>query len=140
VFKNILLPTDGSELSRRAIAKGVQLAKAVGAKVTGLSVVLASNEPRGTGTMMLGGHVAEEAADEFLKLVIDAAKEAGVEFQCCTMKADSVHEAVVATVSSLNCDLICMGSHGRSYLGKIIHGSEVASVLAECDVPVLVFR
>lgn len=140
MFKNILLPTDGSELSRRAIARGVELAKNVGAKVTGLSVVLPSNEPKGTGTMMLGGHVVEDAADEFLKLVIEAARAEGVACECYTMKADTVHEAVVATAESLDCDLICMGSHGRSYIGKILRGSEVASVLAECNVPVLIFR
>lgn len=140
MFKNILLPTDGSELSRRAIAKGIQLAKEVGAKVTGLSVVLRSRQPKGIGVSILGDHVVEDAADEFLQEVIHEAHAAGVDVECFTIQADSVHEAIVETADKRSCDLICMGTHGRSYLGKVWHGSEVASVLADCQVPVLVVR
>lgn len=140
MYKHILIPTDGSELSRLAIENGVALAKAVGAKVTGLTAVQPSLEPQGTGTLMLGGHVLEDAADEFLKDFIRIAKAAGVPFDCYTMKAETVHDAVVATAETLGCDLICMASHGRSYLGKILRGSELTSILSECKIPVLVYR
>lgn len=140
MYKHILIPTDGSALARLAIENGVALAKAVGAKVTGLSAIQPSLEPHGTGTMMLGGHVVEEAADEFLKEFIQIAKNADIPFDCYTIKADTVHDAVVKAAETLGCDLICMGVHGRSYLGKILHGSELTSILSECKIPVLVYR
>ena len=140
MFKHILIPTDGSAVARLAIENGLSLAKAVGAKVTGLSVILPSHEPHGVGTLMLGGHVVEDAADEFLKEFIGIAKAVGVQFDSYTIKAESVHEAVINAIEMLSCDLICMGSHGRSYLGKILHGSELTSILSECKTPVLVYR
>ena len=119
MFKRILIPTDGSSLSRLAIENGVALAKAVGAKVTGLSAIRPTNEPQGNGTLMLGGHVAEDAADEFLKDFIRIAQEAGVPYDSYTITAET---------------------HGRSQLGKILFGSELTSILSECKIPVLVYR
>ena len=140
MFKRILIPTDGSSLSRLAIENGVALAKAVGAKVTGLWAIRPTNEPQGNGTLMLGGHVAEDAADEFLKDFIRIAQEAGVPYDSYTITAETVHDAVVGAAESLSCDLICMGTHGRSQLGKILFGSELTSILSECKIPVLVYR
>lgn len=140
MYKHILIPTDGSPLARLAIDNGLALAKAVGARVTGLTAILPSHEPQGTGTLMLGGHVVEDAADEFLKEFIALAQASGVSYDCYTIKADTVHDAVVKAAETLGCDLICMGAHGRSYLGKILRGSELTSILSECKVPVLVYR
>lgn len=140
MFKNILVLTDGSELSRMAVEKAVQLAKSVGAKVTGLTVAQPSNEPHGTGTLMLGGRVVEDAANEFVKDVRRIADEAGVPCECFTVVADVVHSAAVATAESRGCDLICMATHGRSQLGKLFFGSQLTGILHECRIPVLVFR
>lgn len=140
MFKNILVLTDGSEISKMTIEKAIALAQSVGAKITGLTVVQPSTEPQGTGTMMLGGHVVDDAAHEFLQDVQHAAAEAGVTAECFTMRSDSVHSAAVAAAESRGCDLICMGTHGRSQLGKLFFGSELTGILHECKIPVLVYR
>lgn len=140
MYKHILLPTDGSELSRKAIRHGVRLAQAVGAKVSGLSVVVSSHAPSGAGTSMLGDHVLEDAAEAFLSVVAQEAREHGVEAECFYATGTSAHEEIVAAARSRGCDLICMGSHGRSGLSGLLLGSETAAVLANCDIPVLVLR
>ena len=140
MFKNILVLTDGSEISKMTIEKAVALAKSVGATITGLTVIQPSHEPQGTGTMMLGGHVVEDAAHEFLQDVVHAAANAGIAADCFTVTSDSVHSAAVTAAESRGCDLICMGTHGRSQLGKIFFGSELTGILHECKIPVLVFR
>lgn len=140
MFKNILVLTDGSEISKIAIEKAVLLAKSVGAKVTGLTVIEPSHEPKGTGTLMLGGHVVEDAAHEFLQDVLHAAAEAGVTVECFTITSNSVHSAAVTAAEKRGCDLICMGTHGRSQLGKLFFGSDLTGILHECKIPVLVYR
>lgn len=140
MFKNILILTDGSEISKMAIEKAVLLAKSVGARITGLTVVQPSHEPHGTGTMMLGGHVVEDAAHEFLQHIIQTAADAGVDAECFTVMSDVVHSAAVETAEKRGCDLICMATHGRSQLGKLIFGSDLTGILHECKIPVLVYR
>lgn len=140
MYTNILLPTDGSELSQRAIRHGIQLAKAVNAKVTGLSVVIASHAPTGSGTAILGDHVLQDAAQEFLAFIAQEAKAQGVPCACFYVTGDSAHEEIIAAAAARECDLIVMGSHGRSAMGKLIMGSEAAQVIAGCQVPVLLCR
>jgi nucleotide-binding universal stress UspA family protein len=140
MYKHILLPTDGSELSEKAIRHGVELAKAVGAKVSGLCVVVPSHAPSGTGVAMLGDHVLEDAAEEFLATVTRHARELGVESECFYVSGASPHEEIVAAAEQRGCDLICMASHARSGLAGLLLGSETTSVLTGCRIPVLVLR
>ena len=140
MYTNILLPTDGSELSQRAVRHGIQLAKAVGARVTGLSVVVSSHMPSGNGTAILGDHVLQDAAQEFLAFVAEEAKAQGVPCSCFSVTGPSAHEEIVAAAQGRECDLIVMGSHGRSAMGKLLLGSEAAQVIAGCQVPVLLCR
>jgi len=140
VYTNILLPTDGSELSQRAVRHGIQLAKALNARVIGLSVVISSHVPTGSGTAILGDHVLQDAAQEFLSFVAHEAKEQGVPCACFYVTGDSAHEEIIAAAVSKDCDLIVMGSHGRSAVGKLLLGSEAAAVVAGCQVPVLLCR
>lgn len=140
MYTNILLPTDGSELSQRAVRHGIQLAKAVNARVIGLSVVISSHAPSGSGTAILGDHVLQDAAQEFLSFVSHEAKEQDVPCTCFYVSGDNAHEEIIAAAESKGCDLIVMGSHGRSVMGKLLLGSEAAAVIAGCQVPVLLCR
>ena len=140
MYTHILLPTDGSELSQRAVRHGIQLAKAVGARVTGLSVAVSSHVPSGNGTAILGDHVLQDAAQEFLAFVAQEAKAQGVPCSCFYVTGPAVHEEIVAAAQARECDLIVMGSHGRSAVGKLFLGSEAAQVIAGCQVPVLLCR
>lgn len=133
MYKHILLPTDGSDRSARAIKAGVQLAGILGARVTGLYVSEATyihdvdnkQDPR-----------AEAALAE----ISHAAQEVGVKCQCVTRIADTPRSGIVQAAEEKACDLIIMGTHGRSRVGKLLLGSSAAEVLAECDIPVLLYR
>ena len=116
MYKHILVPVDGSDLSTKSFREGVELAKAIGARVTAVSVVIASHAPRGAGPAMLGKHVLEDAAEEYLKGVAAIAREAGVAVETFYVVGDSPHEEIIAAAKARGCDLICMGSHGRSLL------------------------
>lgn len=140
MYKNILLPTDGSELSRMAIRHGVALAKAVGAKVTGLSVVLPAHAPAGAGVAIFSENVQEDAAAEFLAVISHEAHEQGVEAECFYVSGASAHEEIMAAAQQRGCDLICMASHARTGLSGLLLGSETVSLINGCRVPVLVLR
>jgi nucleotide-binding universal stress UspA family protein len=140
MYQHILLPTDGSELSRRAILSGVQLAKALGAKVTGLSVIVDSPVAAGLGKSLAKEGEAVRAAEAWLAVVADEARRAGVPHECFHVKDPSPYEAIVRTAATRGCDLICMASHGRRGISGLLLGSETMHVLTHCKIPVLVCR
>lgn len=133
MYKHILLPTDGSDRSIRAVTAGIELAKALNAKVTGLFVSEATYVP---GV----DEVLTPRAEAVLSAVTQHAKEAGVASVCFSMAGDTPQNAIVQIVREKGCDLIIMGTHGRSKVGKFFLGSVAASVLADCEVPVLLYR
>ncbi len=140
MYQHILIPTDGSELSRRAIVHAVRLASVHGARVTGLTVVVHSLTPRGLGDKMVSDDVLNATAESFLAVVADEAKKAGVPYDCFVVAGDSVAEEVVRAAESTGCDLICMASHGRIGFAGLLMGSETNKVLHYSKVPVLVTR
>lgn len=133
MYKHILLPTDGSERSIRAVTAGIELAKALNAKVTALFV----SEP----TYIPGADEGlEPRAEAALSTVAQRAKEAGVTSVCVSMLGDTPQDAIVQSAREKGCDLIIMGTHGRSKVGKFFLGSVAASVIADCEIPVLLYR
>ncbi|MGE5255650.1 MAG: universal stress protein [Hyphomicrobiales bacterium] len=145
MFTHILLPTDGSELSKTAIQKGIQFAKSVKAKITGLSVV-----PERSYSIYEGevpGKYKDEAAKEWkakaegnLSALSKAAKEAGVSCDVVLETSDQPYEAIIHAATQKGCDLIMMASHGRRGVGALLLGSETQKVLTHSKVPVLVYR
>lgn len=140
MYKHILIPTDGSDLSKGAMQYGMSLAKAVNAKVTGVTVsppfhVLAAV----TDTSELYKKRMATIATEHLEQVKDAAK-AGV--NCDTLHVEHAHpfQAIIDTAKMKGCDLIVMASHGRRGLSAIVLGSETVKVLTHSTIPVLVYR
>jgi nucleotide-binding universal stress UspA family protein len=145
MFTHVLLPTDGSHLSRAAIEKGVQLAKAVKAKITGITVV--SQEQYSLYQTDITLQVKEETArlrrkeaarrlEELQKI----AAQAGVPCETVCEASDHPYEAIVAVAATHGCDLIVMASHGRRGVAGILLGSETQKVLTHSKIPVLVFR
>ena len=149
MYAHILISTDGSEVAAKGLDHGLTLAKALGAKVTILTVT--ERFPAYVGMPAAGwfpdpeeiaafdGRQAEIAA-EILKAAKDAADKIGV-------AADTVHvaesmpaEAIVETAKARDCSLICMSSHGRRGIGRLLLGSQTAEVLAHSTIPVLVVR
>ena len=147
MYKNILVPTDGSALSRSAIAAAVKLAKAVGAKVTAVyaappatPLVYRDLLPVGYGTS--GEHAAaiRKAADNYLGVVEKAAKAAGVPCKLIHVTSDFPADVILATAKKEKCDLIVISSHGERGLKRILLGSQTQKVVAGAKVPVFVYR
>jgi nucleotide-binding universal stress UspA family protein len=145
MFKHILIPTDGSDLSRKAILYGVQLAKESGAKVTGLTVV-EPYQPAGIDTVYIPldqgdyeeqSRVLSEKAMEQVKM---AAQAAGVPCETLREVHDQPYRAIIDAAQAVGCDLIVMASHGRRGISALLLGSETAKVLTHSTIPVLVYR
>jgi len=145
MFAHLLLATDGSELSRVAIRKGVELAKAIGAKVTGIYV---TPEMRYFSyETEIPAEVKERTArqykaagERYLAAVEMAAKEVGLPCDTVGETGDQPHEAIIAVAEARGCDLIVMASHGRRGVKGLLLGSETQKVLTHSRIPVLVIR
>lgn len=145
MFKHILIPTDGSALSLAAVDKGIDLAREMGAKVTGLHVI---PDYQAIGARMEMVEATREiymtAARQRAELAVDAvrqrAKGAGVDCDLKTVVNDHPYRAIIETANDRQCDLIAMASHGRRGLGGFLLGSETHKVLTHSTLPVLVFR
>lgn len=146
MFKNILIPTDGSEQSQRAVRTGVELAKIHKARVTGIHVIpdyhlLIAYE--GAFDPITEERIEEEArarAESYLAFIRKTAEEAGVPCDTVCETSDHPYDAILKTAEARNCDLILMTSHGRKGLAAVLLGSETRKVLTHTRVPVLVVR
>jgi nucleotide-binding universal stress UspA family protein len=145
MFKHILIPTDGTDLSRKAVIYGVQLAKTVGARVTAITV----SEPYHVASMdavlvaetpdeheAQTAHVAERALEQ----VRMAAEAAAVSAETLREVHDQPYRAIIDCARARGCDLVVMASHGRRGVAALLVGSETTKVLTHCTVPVLVYR
>ena len=145
MFKTILVPTDGSELSDKPIAAAVEYAKALGSKIVALTVAEPYPfAPLYQSTNTSDATVYEErtrlAAQRHVLRVADAAREAGVECESVVAQSFSPFEEIISATKKFHCDAIFMASHGRKGLNRLFLGSETQKVLAHTDLPVLVFR
>ncbi len=147
MYKNILLPTDGSPLSRAAILNGVRLARAVGARITGFfaappatPVIYKGVLPVSLTTLDQHARAIERTAAKHLGFIEQAAKKAGVRCKCLHVTSDFPADAIIAAARKEKCDLIFMASHGRRGLSAVILGSQAQKVLTHSKIPVLVCR
>lgn len=140
MYKNILIPTDGSELSAKAVRSGVELAKSLGAKVTGLHVIVDAPVAAGIGKTMREPGEPAAAAEAHLETVAAEAKRMGVPYQCFHLKADTPHEGILGAATARKCDLIVMASHGKGAVASLLLGNETVQVLTHSKIPVLVCR
>jgi nucleotide-binding universal stress UspA family protein len=148
MFKHILIPTDGSKISNEAAEAGVRLAKALGARVTGLfaappatPIVYKAMLPVGYANPEEHARAIEKAARAYLGAIEKAAKAAGVPCETASVTSDFPADAIIAAAKKRRCDLVFMASHGRQGLRRSsLLGSETQKVLANGNVPVLVFR
>lgn len=145
MFKHLLLPTDGSELSEGAIQKGIEVAQVLKARVTGLYVIPEFHIFT-YRTEMLEDTRDEYAQDceahaaQYLGVIEKAAKGAGVPSEKVTATHDHPYEAIIKTAEERDCDLIVMASHGRRGVQGVLLGSETQKVLTHSRIPVLVCR
>jgi nucleotide-binding universal stress UspA family protein len=140
--QRILIATDGSELSQRAAAVGVGLARALGAAVVGCAA-LPVYPYHGVGEAAPAETAFQAAAaargNEHLDAIERLARDAGVAFTR-VLREGHPDDIILQTAESEDCDLIVMASHGRRGLASVLLGSETQKVLARASRPVLVVR
>ena len=147
MYKRILIATDGSPLSDKAVEHGLSLAALSGATVVALKVV-----PRYPRSYFEGGMPVDmndvkrieaqwgDAAQAMVDGVKAQGGAQGVTVKAVVAKSDLVAEAVIAAAKKHKCDLIVMASHGRKGLSGLLLGSETNKVLTHSTIPVLVYR
>lgn len=146
MFKHILMPTDGTEHSERAVERGVELAKLCGARITGIHVMQDYRMmlgPEGLAPTELDENVEErdrERAESFLAFVQKTADAAGVPCDTVILKGMHPYDAIVDAANERGCDLIVMTSRYRKGLVSMLLGSEASRVLHRASIPVLTFR
>lgn len=148
MFKHILLPTDGSKLSDRAVKRGIEFASAIHAKVTMIHVVPEFKMVVEEGfvspmTAELKARYEKESrlhADKMLAKVASMAAAADVKCDTVTVTSDFPYQQIIELGKKRKCDLIMMASHGRRGLSSLLLGSETAKVLTHSKIPVLVVR
>jgi nucleotide-binding universal stress UspA family protein len=147
MFGHVLLPTDGSKLSSRAVKIGIDFAKKTHARVTAIHVVPEFTMMVDDGITMLSPALKKRFEDEgrarAQKMLNDVAKQArsrGVRCATLCVASDLPYQQIIAVARKKKCDLIMMASHGRRGLSSLLLGSETAKVLLHSKVPVLVVR
>jgi nucleotide-binding universal stress UspA family protein len=145
MYKNILIPTDGSDLAGKAVQHGVTLAKKLGAKITVLTVwdpfhVFTFNTRSVEDTPEEYKKGMQRYAAKTLEAASSVAGAAGVPCDTIQVEHEHPYQAIIETARSKGCDLIVMASHGRRGVSAIVLGSETVKVLTHSKIPVLVHR
>lgn len=147
MYQRILIATDGSALSRKAVDSGIEMAGLTGAQIVVLKVV-----PRYPVSYFEGGvslpvsSIATmekqwtEAAQAVVAEIKDKAEAQGIKAKAVTHTSDLVAETILSIAKKNKCDLIVMASHGRRGLKRVLMGSETSHVLTHSHIPVLVLR
>jgi len=148
MFNRILVATDGSKLSQKAIKSAARLARETGASLTGVYVIRPYVAPAySEGVIYAAGvspkryrEITGREARKALAPVEIEAQTAGIGYQAATPVADNPWQGIVRTAKAKKCDLIVMASHGRRGLAGLLLGSETTKVLTHSKIPVLVCR
>ncbi len=147
MYKRILVTTDGSKLSGKAVSSAMALAGLSKAELVVLQVV-----PRYPQTYFEGGITlavddikqVEKAWSDAAQTVVDGIKKSaeakGIKAKAVVVRSDVVSDAILATIKKQNCDLIVMASHGRRGIKRLLLGSETQHVLTHASIPVMVLK
>jgi nucleotide-binding universal stress UspA family protein len=144
MFKRILVPTDGSEITAKAIDTAIGLARSTGAELYTISVkepfpYSAISEMQPTPPQEFFD-AQERIAMQRVAAVAEASRQAGVPCQSHTVEALHPWEAIIDHAKRMDCDLLVMASHGRRGVSALLLGSETQKVLTHSKVPVLIVR
>ena len=147
MYKRILVPTDGSALSKKAVRSAIQLAASLGAELVAVHVI-----PRYPMSFFDGGiavsrtdvaRLEKQWSDRAQELVDDARKAgsvSGVKVKTVVVQSGAIADAILRVAARQKCDLIAMASHGRKGIKRILLGSETQQVLTQGQIPTLVLR
>jgi nucleotide-binding universal stress UspA family protein len=147
MFKHILVPTDGSGFSNKAVATGARLAQSLGAKLLLLHVRSPIESPHhvaGGALSSLGGDAMmreiEEEERKLLDTALAIAASDGAKAETAFVAGYSACDAIIRVAREQDCDLIVMASHGRRGISSLLLGSGTQRVLAQTTIPVLIVR
>lgn len=147
MYRSILIVSDGSALSQKAVKAGLRLARDFGAKVTALNVQPPYQPPIAGEVPAAFLHnpteydkLVREASSKILDEIAESARVAGVPCETVSEFDHAVYKAIVRVAKSYRCDLIVMASHGHGGIKGLLLGSETTKVLNNCQIPVLVHR
>jgi len=147
MYEKILVATDGSSLSKKAVSSAISLAALTSAGLVVVKVVPRYPQSYFEGGLALQaaevGRIEQQWAEEGQAVVDEVKKQAelqGVKTRALTIKSDIVSDAIIAAAKKNKCDLIVMASHGRKGVKRLLLGSETHQVLTHSHIPVLVLR
>jgi len=147
MYQRILVATDGSPLSRKAVRDAIGLGVSLGAGLVALNVVprypMSYFEGGAAISAQEVGRIEKEWADRgqaIVDTVRKSAEAAGLKAKAVVARSDLVAASIMATAKKNKCDLIVMASHGRKGISRILLGSETQQVLTHSTIPVLVLR
>lgn len=144
MYKHILVPTDGSDITDKATTAAIGLAKALGARLRTITI----KEPYPYSALSEIRPVPpqefldskEQLAQRNVQKVVSACKDAGLDCEAVTVEGNHPHEAIIEHANRHGCDLIVMASHGRRGMQALLLGSETQKVLTHSQIAVLVVR
>jgi nucleotide-binding universal stress UspA family protein len=144
MFKHILVPTDGSALSQKAIDGAIDLAQSVGARITAYACLPQYPYSPFSEAMIEPPadflDRSEREAHQYLRNIEEAARCVGVACESKTSVHPSPYLGIIEAAQAGGCDVIFMASHGRRGLGSLLIGSETQRVLTHTKIPVIVYR
>jgi nucleotide-binding universal stress UspA family protein len=147
MYKKVLIPTDGSPFSSTIANAGVEFARQINAEIVGFYVAAEYQYPVYVEVIPPSYPTEEEyqasmrtAGESYLAKIRQAAEAAGLKFSGMVVFSDATAREIAHAAEQQHCDLIFMGSHGRSGWGQLLLGSVTTKVLSICQIPVLVHR
>lgn len=147
MYSKILVATDGSALSKKAVNSAITMAALMEAELVALKVVARYPQSYFEGGLAVDAseiNRVEKAWVDHGQAIVDAVQKAaeakGVKTKAVTVKSDVISDAIIATAKKHKCNLIVMASHGRKGIKRVLLGSETQQVLTHTHIPVLVLR
>ena len=147
MYKRILVPTDGSALSKKAVRSAIKLAASLGAELVAMHVVRRYPMSFFDGEVTMSradvNRIEKQWSDRAQELVDDvreAGSANGVKVKTVVMQSSTIADAILRVAARQKCDLIAMASHGRKGIKRILLGSETQQVLTQGQIPTLVLR
>ena len=147
MFTRIMLATDGSKLSQKAVKSAIDMASKFNAELVAVKVI-----PRYIQTYFEGSFTVADidvksieaqwaaGAQQVLDKISSSAAAKGVSVKTSVIKSDDISEGLIKAANKMKVDLIVMASHGRKGIKRVLLGSETQNVLTHSEVPVLVLR
>lgn len=147
MYKKILVATDGSTLSKKAVSSAIAMAALMEAELVALKVVARYPQSYFEGGLAVQASEINRVEKQWVdhgQAIVDAVQKAaeakGVKAKAVAVKSDVISDAIIATAKKHKCDLIVMASHGRKGIKRVLLGSETQQVLTHTHIPVLVLR